>query len=165
VQTEEGEICVIKEISDFASLFGSNLSLDEDFVLKKQNRYYLVSESLKKILSNDFFYTGIFLGRTVGSKLSPGFELLRFLAETKANKIVVDKKTEWLFICGRDVFKQGIVKVIGSIRKGEHVLVMNKHDECLGYGRILCDLNDEKRGLAVGNILDVGDFLRREKET
>lgn len=156
---------MIKEISDFVSLFGSNLSLDEDFVVTKQNRYYLVSESLKKTLSKEFCYAGILLGKIVGGKLSPGFELLRFLAKTKANRIIVDKKTEWLFICGRDIFKQGIVKVIGSGRKGEHVLVLNKHDECLGYGRILCDLNDGKRGLAVKNILDVGDFLRREKET
>ena len=156
---------MIKEISDFASLFGSNLSLNEDFVVKKQNRYYLVDESLKKALSNDFFYAGIFLGKTVVGRLSPGFELLRLLVETKASRIVVDKKTEWLFICGRDVFKQGIVKVIGSGRKGEHVLVLNTHDECLGYGRILCDLSDGKCGLAVKNILDIGDFLRREKET
>ena len=165
MQTEKGEIFMIKEISDFASLFGSNLSLDEDFVVKNQNRYYLVNEALKKVLLNDFFHAGIFLGKTVGGKLSPGFELLRFLAQTKANRIVVDKKTEWLFICGRDVFKQGIVKNTGSGRKGEHVLVLNMNDECLGFGRILCDLNDGKRGLAAKNILDVGDFLRREKET
>lgn len=156
---------MIKEISDFASLFGSNLSLNEDFVVKKQDRYYLVNETLKKVLSDDFFCAGIFLGKTVEGKLSPGFELLRLLAGMKANKIVVDKKTEWLFICGRDIFKQGIIKIIGSGRKGEHVLILNANQECLGYGRILCDMNNGKRGLAVKNVLDVGDFLRREKET
>jgi ribosome biogenesis protein Nip4 len=156
---------MIKEISDFASLFDSNLSLNEDFVVKKQNRYYLVNETLRQVLSDDFFCAGIFLGKTAGGKLSPGFELLRLLAATKANKIVVDKKTEWLFICGRDIFRQGIIKIVGPGRKGGHVLVLNVNQECLGYGRILCDLSDAKRGLAVKNILDIGDFLRREKET
>ena len=32
---------MIKEINDFASLFGSSLSLNEELVVKKQNRYFL----------------------------------------------------------------------------------------------------------------------------
>jgi ribosome biogenesis protein Nip4 len=87
------------------------------------------------------------------------------LAEKKASSIIVDKKTEWLFICGRDIFKQGIVNIVGAGSKGEHVLVLNKRGECLGFGRIVCDLSKTERGLAVKNILDIGDFLRREKET
>jgi len=155
---------MIKEINDFASLFGSSPSLNEELVVKKQNRYFLLNEALKKSVSPDFFYAGIYLGKTVGSKLFPGFELLRLLAKKKSNKIIVDKKTEWLFICGRDVFKQGIINPVGSGRKGEHVLVMNDHVECLGYGIIVADLDKIERGLAVENVLDIGDFLRREKK-
>ncbi|HUW48137.1 MAG TPA: hypothetical protein VMW36_05300 [Patescibacteria group bacterium] len=155
---------MIKEINDFASLFGSSLSLNEQLVVKKQNRHFLLNEALKKSVSTDFFYAGTYLGKTVGGKLFPGFELLRLLAEKKARSIVVDKKTEWLFICGRDIFKQGIINTVGSGRKGEHVLVMNDHAECLGYGIIVADLDKIERGLAAVNVLDIGDFLRREKE-
>jgi len=156
---------MIKEINDFASLFGSSPSLNEELIVKKHNRYFLLNEALKKSISTDFFYAGIYLGKTVGGKLFPGFELLRLLAEKKANNIIVDKKTEWLFICGRDIFKQGIVSIAGAGSRGEHVLVLNNHGECLGFGRIVCDFSKTERGLAVKNILDIGDFLRREKET
>lgn len=156
---------MIKEINNFASLFGSSLSLNEELIVNKQNRYFLLNEGLKKSVSTDFFYAGTYLGKTVGGKLVPGFALLRLLAEKKASSIIVDKKTEWLFICGRDVFKQGIVNIAGAGQKGEHVLVLNNHGECLGFGRIVCDLSKTERGLAVRNILDIGDFLRREKET
>jgi len=156
---------MIKEINDFASLFGSSLKLDEELTVRKQNRIFLIDETLKKTAPKNFFYAGTYLGRIVKGKLYPSFELLTMIARKKANEIILDKKTEWLFICGRDVFKQGIVKTIGPSRKGEHVLVLNDHDECLGYGRILCDLEKTKSGLAVKNILDIGDFLRREKQT
>lgn len=156
---------MIKEINDFASLFGSSLNLNEELTVRKQNQVFLINEVLKKTAPKDFLYAGTYLGRIVKGKLFPGFELLTMIARKKANQIIVDKKTEWLFICGRDVFKQGIMKTIGSGRKGEHVLVLNDHGECLGYGRILCDLEKTKSGLAVKNMLDIGDFLRREKQT
>jgi ribosome biogenesis protein Nip4 len=156
---------MIKEINDFASLFGSSLNLDEELTVRKQNRVFLINDVLKEIAPKDFFYAGTYLGRIVKGKLFPGFELLTMIARKKANEIIVDKKTEWLFICGRDIFKQGIVKTIGSGRKDEHVLVLNDNGECLGYGRILCDLEKTKSGLAVKNMLDIGDFLRREKQT
>jgi len=85
------------------------------------------------------------------------------VAEEKSNRIVVDKKTEWLFICGRDVFKQGIIEVRGSKRKGDHTLILNRHGECLGFGRIVCNLDRERGGVVIKNISDIGDFLRREK--
>jgi ribosome biogenesis protein Nip4 len=42
-------------------------------------------------------------------------------------------------------------------------LVLNSHDECLGFGKILRNLKGKRKGPAVENILDVGDFLRRER--
>ena len=77
--------------------------------------------------------------------------------------MVVDAKTAWLFICGRDIFKRGIVKVEGSNKKDAYTLVLNQHGECLGFGKILYDLDGEKGRVAVKNISDIGDFLRREK--
>jgi len=40
---------------------------------------------------------------------------------------------------------------------------MNKFDECLGFGRVIADLNEKAETVAVKNVLDIGDFLRRER--
>jgi ribosome biogenesis protein Nip4 len=149
-----------KPIDDFARSFGASIGLDESLIVRKRNRYFLLSMSLKKLTSQDFFYAGTYLGKIKNGKFFPGFELLRLLAEKNANKVVVNKKTEWLFICGRDVFKRGIVKVIGRGRKGDHVLVLNCQGECLGFGTVTSDLN--KKDAFIKNISDIGDFLRRE---
>jgi ribosome biogenesis protein Nip4 len=40
---------------------------------------------------------------------------------------------------------------------------MNEFGECLGFGKIVCRLDGAaKTEVAVKNISDVGDFLRRE---
>jgi ribosome biogenesis protein Nip4 len=156
---------MIKPIDDFVSLFGASVSLDESLVVKKRNRYFLLSASLKKLALKDFFYAGTYLGKVKNGRFFPGFDLLRMMAEKKANEVVVNKKTEWLFICGRDVFKRGIVKVIGPARKGDHVLVLNYYGECLGFGRVVSDLGTEENSVAIKNISDIGDFLRREERT
>ena len=162
VQTEEEKSDMIQLIRDFVSLFGVKISLEEDFLVKKGDKYFLLNEAFAKIGHKDFFYAGSFLGEKKNRKFLPGFELLRRIAEQNANKIVVDKKTEWLFICGRDVFKQGIAEMKGSGKKGDYVLVMNRHGDCLGFGRVVYDLTAKKTGVVVKNILDIGDFLRRE---
>lgn len=87
------------------------------------------------------------------------------IAEGQANKTVVNEKTAWLFICGRDVFKQGIKQMIGLKNKGHYTLVMNQNDQCLGFGKILCTIErakDETK-VIVKNISNIGDFLKREK--
>jgi len=103
------------------------------------------------------------LGETKHGEFFPSFNLLNMIAQEKANTISLGKKAEWLFICGRDVFGQGITKVAGSMKKGDYTLVLNVYGECLGFGRILRSLEGKKKGPAVENVLDVGDFLRRER--
>lgn len=154
---------MIKPINDFANLFKTSISLDENLVVREQNRYFLLTDSLKRLASRSFFYVGTYLGKTVEGKFLPSLELLRMIAEKKANRVVVDKRTEWLFICGRDVFRRGIVEVVGSSEKGNYVLVVNHRDECLGYGRAMHDLLQGKERVVIKNLLDVGDFLRRER--
>ena len=152
----------MKPIKDFVRQFDPSISLDESLIVRKENRYFLLNESLKKLITKDFFYVGTYLGKTKNGKFFPSFNLLSIIAEKKANKIIVNKKTEWLFICGRDIFKQGIIKVMGSKRKDDYALILNQNGECLGFGRILRNLDEEKEGVAVKNISDIGDFLRRE---
>ena len=139
--------------------------MNERLIVRKKNGYYLLSENLKKQIQQDFFYAGVYLGKLKGSIFFPSFLLLTMMAEGKANKIVVDRKTAWLFICGRDIFKQGILEADGS-RKGDYTLILNENNECLGFGKILRNIRKEQdpNKVVVKNILDIGDFLRREKQ-
>jgi ribosome biogenesis protein Nip4 len=40
--------------------------------------------------------------------------------------------------------------------------MLNEFGECLGFGTIMDILNGSEGKVAVKNVLDVGDFLRRE---
>jgi ribosome biogenesis protein Nip4 len=154
----------MKEINDFVAQFNASLPLDESHIVRNRNRYYLLSKKLKHQVPKGFFYAGAYLGAVKGATFFPSFLLLAMISERKANKLVVDKKTAWLFICGRDIFKKGILKG-NNLKKGDYTLILNEHNECLGFGKIMHNIREETNvnKVAVKNILDIGDFLRREK--
>jgi len=154
----------MREIKDFVAQFNANIILDEPHIVRNRNRYYLLSKNLKQQIPKGFFYAGEYLGAVKGASFFPSFLLLAKIAETNANKVIVDKKTEWLFICGRDIFRQGILKG-NNLKKGDYTLVINEKNECLGFGKIMVNLRGvpDSKEVAVKNILDLGDFLRREK--
>lgn len=154
----------MKEINDFVAQFNVTIPLEDKQIVRKLNRYYMLSNKLSKEAPKGFFYAGEYLGAVKGTGFFPGFALLRMIAKAKGNKITLDNKTAWLFICGRDVFKRGLLEG-NNLKKGDYALVMNKYDECLGFGRIMINIRGEidMDKVAVKNILDVGDFLRREK--
>jgi ribosome biogenesis protein Nip4 len=155
----------MREIVDFVARFKSDVRLDDRLVIKKKNRYFLLNNELKPHVKKGFYHAGVYLGKMKNHSFFPSFNLLANMARGKANKIVVDGKSEWLFICGRDIFKQGITEFSNPIKKGEYTLVINKHGECLGFGRLLHDIKNLKTShrVLVRNISDVGDFLRRER--
>jgi ribosome biogenesis protein Nip4 len=154
----------MKAINDFVAQFNASIPLDESHLVRNRNRYYLLSKKLKQQAPKGFFYAGAYLGAVKGASFFPSFLLLAMIAETKANKLVVDRKTAWLFICGRDIFKKGILKA-DNLKKGDITLIMNEHNECLGFGKMMLNLRAEidLNKTSVKNILDIGDFLRREK--
>ena len=84
----------------------------------------------------------------------PGVHLLDLLAKSKAKKAHVNDKTAMIFLYGKNILKQSIMKSNG-LAKGDWVLVMN-NDECLGFGVVQPDGT-------VRNVFDIGDFLRRER--
>jgi len=155
----------MKALMDFARKVGADFALNTDFIVEKVGRYFLLNKSLKGRIERNFYYAGTYLGKVKNGKFFPSFNLLAMLAKGKANKIVVDRKAAWLFICGRDVFRRGMLTIYGSRRKGDYALVLNEFGECLGFGSILCSLDDaakDKAVVAVKNVSDIGDFLRRE---
>ncbi len=156
---------MLKPIVDFAVKVGAKVSLDPNLIVSKDGRYFLLNRDFLSLIRDDFYFAGTYLGKAKNYKFFPSFILLQMLAEGEGNKVVVDRKAAWLFICGRDIFAEGIREVQGSRRKGDYVLVVNEYGECLGFGKIVSNLNAEakKNEVAVKNISDVGDFLRRER--
>jgi ribosome biogenesis protein Nip4 len=154
---------MIEPILSFLRTFDAEIGLSETSIVKKSTRYYLLNETTKRLVSQNFFYAGTYLGKLKNRRFFPAFGLLRVMTEGKANRVIVGEKTEWLFVCGRDVFKGGIVTIIGTPHDGDHVLVLNRYSECLGFGRLQSHPNQKKGDVAVKNILDLGDFLRRER--
>ena len=152
----------MKPIVTFASKFGGKIAFNSEFILEKAQRYYLLNPRLKKLVRSDFFHVGLYLGKVKNGVFFPSFNLVNMLVDVASNKMIVDRKAAWLFICGRDLFQKGIVRVQGSQRRGDFTLVLNEFGECLGFGRIVAALDRADGDVAVKNILDVGDFLRRE---
>jgi ribosome biogenesis protein Nip4 len=154
-----------KAITDFAAQFGVQIALNPDLIVEKNGRYYLVNNALKPFVKPDFFYAGAFLGKAKEGKFFPSFNLLSMLAKQDASRVVVDRKAAWLFICGRDILAPSVVRIHGSGKKNTNTLVLNEFSECLGFGRIVGKLSGEAQNqeIAVRNVSDVGDFLRRER--
>jgi ribosome biogenesis protein Nip4 len=154
-----------RKITRFATQFGVQVGLNEDLLVEKNGRYFLVNAALKPLVRRDFFYAGVFLGKAKGSKFFPSFNLLGMLAKKGANHVIIDDKAAWLFTCGRDVLNKSILRVHGPAKKNTSVLVFNEFAECLGFGRIVGKLSETKKDneIAVRNVSDIGDFLRREQ--
>jgi ribosome biogenesis protein Nip4 len=156
----------MKVISDFISKFGTRMTLNQNMIVGKNGKYFLLNKNLRLLITKDFFYAGTYLGKMKDGAFLPSLNLLAMIVHSDANKITVDNKTEWLFICGRDVFKKGIKNISRPARKGDYTLVLNERGDCLGFGVVRSTVGKEDRSkVIVRNIADVGDFLRRERQT
>jgi ribosome biogenesis protein Nip4 len=155
----------VRSYETFATRFGGKIVFNNQFIVEKNQRFYLLNTRLQPLAQGDFYYAGLYLGK-VGRKggFFPSFNLLNMMVDTVANKIVVNGKAAWLFICGRDVFASGVVKVMGSKSRGDATLILNEHGECLGFGQLTGGLGSSADEVAVKNVVDVGDFLRRERK-
>lgn len=152
----------MEQIALFAMQFGAKFVLNPEFVVKTNQRYYLINPRIKKLMCKDFFYSGLYLGQFKNDVFFPSFNLLNMIAKVATNKVFLDKKTAWLFICGRDIFRKGITTVLGIQENGSFTLIINEFGECLGFGQIIEKMDSSGDRIVIRNILDVGDFLRRE---
>jgi ribosome biogenesis protein Nip4 len=156
----------LKAITNFAAQFGVEIALNKDFVVEKNGRFFLVNDNLKQFTIRDFYYAGVYLGKVKDGKFFPSFILLSMLARKDADRVVVDEKASWLFICGRDIFGKSILHTYGSNKKNTHILILNEFGECLGFGRIVGKMSGiaSENEISVKNVSDIGDFLRRERK-
>lgn len=120
-------------------------------VVLLKNKYYFKNKQMNNI-SREPFAIGIPLGDTK-KDFKPSVYLLEILSKKTKNKVFINEKAEWLFLCGRDVFTKSVVKDEST---EDVFLVQNEKDENLGLGK-------KTRTGMIKNIIDRGDFLRRER--
>ena len=147
----------MEKLLEFAKRFTDENQFGKIIKIKRQ--YYLVSDEIDEVLkkiNEQAFYAGVFLGEE-GKEFIPSFNFLDILSESSNKKIVVNSKGEWMFLCGKDVFSESIIKSESIMKRGDFVFVQNKENECLGYGMIV-----DKGSVFVKNVMDKGDYLRRE---
>jgi ribosome biogenesis protein Nip4 len=130
----------------------------------QDNKYFMISKGIQNIIKKTKkpFYSGTYIGKARGKSFFPSVNLLNMIRKRARNKVWIDEKTAWLFVCGRDIFSEGIQSSTKCVYKGIIALILNKNDEVLGFGKALKGLSE--KGVVIQNIFDIGDFLRREKK-
>jgi ribosome biogenesis protein Nip4 len=123
-------------------------------IMNFKDKSYLINEQLAQIWNSIKIQPvsiGLYLGCVEKKEFVPSPALLDILSKVTDRKTVVNKKQEWFFTNHKDLAVKGTT----TLTKG-YVLVQNKFDQNLGLG--LIEQNKVK------NIVDVGDFLRREMD-
>ncbi|MCF7871867.1 hypothetical protein K9L97_02430 [Candidatus Woesearchaeota archaeon] len=142
----------MNNINDFAKSINS--VVDFEYILKDNNYYFITSTQKYFIDADDRMFPSGFLGR-IKKRFEPSLFLLELLSKNSDNKIFINDTAEFLFLCGRDVFKENITR---NNSNKEIFFVQNKFDENLGFGTFF----KQDKQVLVRNIKDRGDFLRRE---
>lgn len=158
---------MFKPLKLFLKRFGVQINLSEALIDEVNEKFFLLNNTLKEItvrIPEKYYHAGVLIGTLRNGAFLPSFPLISMIADKVENKVFVNDKTAWLFICGRDIFKEGITNVEGSPKKGDYTLILNKYGECLGFGVIKQNPQKAEKGVVIQNILDIGDFLRREQK-
>jgi len=130
-----------------------------DNIIKVRKKYYLVNPDLlafSKTIDEEPFSIGIPMGEEKHKMFRASVALLEMVAKDSERTIQVDEKAEWLFLCGRDIFRKAIVG--GHFIREGLILVQNTKNENLGLGKKVHDGQ-----VSIKHIIDRGDFLRRER--
>ncbi|MBU2589704.1 MAG: hypothetical protein KKF52_04770 [Nanoarchaeota archaeon] len=124
--------------------------------IKIKNKYFLENKELMELskkLNCKIEAASLYLGEE-NETFKPSLALLEILARTSKEKVFLNDIGEIDFIYGRKKLGKRHIKSIQG--NNNRKLVQNEHDENLGY----CKIIDEDK---IKNVLDRGDFLRREK--
>ena len=169
-------------IENFIRLFGIDNLINPKNIITIENRIYLANNNLisleKQIhekIKKKPESIGTFLGtlnsnskdsnKDNNTNFKPSIALIDLIGTKTNKKIIVGAKAEWLFLCGRDVFGKSIIK--SNTNRGL-AIITNQSQEVLGYGKLLTNLTNNQllkkhmNKVVIKNLLDKGDFLRRE---
>jgi ribosome biogenesis protein Nip4 len=142
---------------EFAKKFTDQAVIDESLLYNLQREYFLVGPTFRELIPNIQIrpdYLGTYLGEDSNKGFIPSFFLLEML-KPHSKTITLNERSSWLFICGRNVLFEGILKK-DQIKNMDFVIVLNERGEVFGYGQYLRN--------EIRNLFDRGDFLRRERK-
>ncbi|WP_456477884.1 PUA domain-containing protein [Geoglobus ahangari] len=109
---------------------------------------------------------GVKVGEIGSRRLRLTLEGASMLAGNR-KRVFVGEKGEMLFLYGRDVFASSVLDVDRDVRQNDVVFVVNKYGDVLGLGRARLDgvrmLEAEEDRVVVENLVDRGEYLRKEK--
>jgi ribosome biogenesis protein Nip4 len=154
-------------LAAFIARFTSRRILDEKMVLHQGREWFLVPRQVRATLQQarkHAVHAGILLAAEWGGPegIKPGLYLLDQLCrQDDVKKVIVNDNAEWMTVVGRPPLLDNVLSVDNYPQKGDLVLILNKHRECIGYG----DIHDgwtAKKGI-IRLHYDIGDFLRRER--
>jgi ribosome biogenesis protein Nip4 len=136
------------------------LTISENELVTLGKSVFRIDPLQKRFLDqNDSYatYAGEFLG-TVRKEFSPSQLFIEKYLKDAEYQITLPKKESWLFVCGRDVFHSALPKDI-HLKANRHIVVKDNYGDVIGYGLIPVDT----KNIAIKNIIDRGELLRREK--
>ncbi|AGK61968.1 Protein involved in ribosomal biogenesis, contains PUA domain [Archaeoglobus sulfaticallidus PM70-1] len=167
----------LKTIRKALGAFGKKDFLADKRILiaeyKNKKEVYFLSPELHDFLKEglrngnlkSIVCAGIKLGE-VGKRFRLTLEGAYYLS-SKKKRVYVNERGEMLFLYGRDIFSESVVKVSESIKENDIVFVCNKHGDVLGIGKSRYDgrimRSVEKDRVVVENLVDRGEYLRKEK--
>jgi len=158
----------MKLLKEFLETF----NIDEfpyENVLIHRRKYYLQTKESKEIgkqIPEEAHRYGLFLGESKGT-FKASLPLISLIVPLTKKKIVLDKKQSWLFTCKRDIFGEH-VNENKNFKFNETIIVTNKEGDALGLATKIKDKHkknqkEEQHKEIYKNILDLGDYLRREQ--
>ncbi|RLI76249.1 hypothetical protein DRO97_01285 [Archaeoglobales archaeon] len=120
----------------------------------------------KRDLRNKLTFAGIKVGE-VGKRFRFSLEGSYYIAKKKRKRVYVNDKGEMLYLYGRDIFSASVVKVTDDVRENDTVMICNKDGDVMGIGKsrfnadVMRSVEEDK--VVVGNLVDRGEYLRKEK--
>lgn len=148
---------------EFIEQFTREKIINEKDILQLRSDFYLVNSELSKTLKqtqHPTSFIGIFLGKKKKNFIPSPYLLIK-LAKVSKNKVSVNDKGAWMFICGKHIYAKSITKFNPKQRFNDLILITNQYNECLGYGKMINKFDSKK--VAIQNHFDIGDFVRRER--
>lgn len=106
------------------------------------------------------YFLGLFLGELSQGTLQPSLHVLANLAESLKDsvRVVTNQDGEQRFLYGHQLESQHIMQLPSNVNKMTKLLVVNEHDEGLGYGQLKTTQTGEP---SIKNKRDLGWYLRR----
>ncbi len=165
----------LKVINSALRAFGSADFLKDNEILIRDDgsgvrEAYALSRDLVKFLELfklNYVHAGLKVGEVGSRRFRFSLEGSFYLVRRDKKKVFVNERGEMLFLYGRDIFAESVVKVTEDVRENDVVFVCNTKGDILGIGRARFDARRirevAKDRVVVENLVDRGEYLRKEK--